>query len=134
MIVKALTEAEKKIGNKLTITAGASTAMDVDKKSKKDLQDVGIYSKDFAKKPVRSVILRCDEIKAILNSNGTCKIFYRSRTQDLLIFKYSLGYQCDGGKSGGPTMHASIRSSAAKAFRRHSPQHQKQALGRDSQL
>lgn len=102
VIVKARTEAEKKIGNKLTITAGASKTMNVDKKSKKDFQDIRIYSKDFAKKPVRSIILRCEDIKAILNGNGTCKVFYGSRTQDLLIFKYGLGYQCNGGKIGGP--------------------------------
>lgn len=102
VIVKARTADEKKIGNKLTITAGASKTMNVDKKSKKDFQDIRIYSKDFAKKPVRSVVIPCEDIKAILNGNGTCKVFYGSRTQDLLIFKYGLGYQCDGGKIGGP--------------------------------
>ncbi|MEL6692196.1 MAG: hypothetical protein AAFQ12_04075, partial [Pseudomonadota bacterium] len=102
VIVKARTADKNKVGNKLTITANGRKTMNLDKKAKGDFQDIRIYSKDFQRLPVGSTIIPCVDIKAILNGNGTCKIFYGSRTEDLLIFNYVLGYQCDGGKIGGP--------------------------------
>ena len=101
--IKARNDDQKKVGNKITITAGASKTMNVSKKAKMDFEDIRIYSKDFAKKPVRSVVIRCEEIKAILNGNGTCKIFHGVRSENLPVWNYFLGYQCDGGKIGGPT-------------------------------
>ena len=88
------------VGNKLSITAGASKTMNLDKKAKKDFHDIRIYSKDHG--GTRSTVISCDEIKAVLNGNGRCKIFHGVRVNKNPNVNFYLGYQCDGGKVGGP--------------------------------
>lgn len=91
----------EKVGNQLSIAAGARKTMNLDKKAKKDFHDIRIYSKTNSS-TVRSVVLRCEEIKAVLNGNGTCKIFHGVRVNKNPNVNFYLGYQCDGGKVGGP--------------------------------
>lgn len=51
----------------------------------------------------RSIVMSCDVIKAVLNGNGRCKIFHGVRYNIHPAVNFYLGYQCDGGKIGGPT-------------------------------
>ncbi|MEL6692195.1 MAG: hypothetical protein AAFQ12_04070 [Pseudomonadota bacterium] len=88
------------VGNKLSITAGASKTMNLDKKAEKGFHDIRIYSKDHG--GTRSTVMTCEEIKAVLNGNGRCKIFHGVRVNKNPNVNFYLGYQCDGGNVGGP--------------------------------
>ena len=100
--VKARKRNGDKAGNKLSIEAAASGSMNFDKKAKKNFQDVRLYSKmngDY----VGAVIMSCEEIKAVLNGSGTCKIFHGTKHSSKTEKEFFIGYQCDGGNVGGPT-------------------------------
>ncbi|MEL6859373.1 MAG: hypothetical protein AAFO74_13380 [Pseudomonadota bacterium] len=98
--VRAIDEKSKSIGNKLTIADGANNTMNIDKKVSKDkgFNAIHISSQNFNN--VAPVTLSCQDIKAVLNGNGTCKVF--NGKSENSSKKYSLGYQCDGSKVGGP--------------------------------
>lgn len=90
----------KQVGNKLTIKTGGNKTMNLDRKAKKGFHDIRIYSQDH--KGTRSIVMSCDVIKAVLNGNGRCKIFHGVRYNIHPSVNFYLGYQCDGGKIGGP--------------------------------
>ena len=102
--VKARTgkdEGSKQVGNKLTLPAGTKKTMNLDRKAKMGFHEIRIYSQNH--KDTRSIVMSCDVIKAVLNGNGRCKIFHGVRYNIHPAVNFYLGYQCDGGKIGGPT-------------------------------
>jgi hypothetical protein len=101
IVVKARKDNGNKAGNKLTIVAGASNTMNFDKKADKNFEDVLISSQAYGG-AVKSVSMSCEDVKAVLNGNGTCKAFHGQKSKGATI-KFFLGYQCDGGNVGGPT-------------------------------
>ena len=101
VIVKARKSNGNKAGNKLTIAAGASKTMNMDKKANKDFQEIQISSQDFGDS-VSKVTMSCQDVKAVLNGNGTCKVFFGLRNVSKGGFNFYLGYQCDSGNVGGP--------------------------------
>lgn len=104
ILVKAKDEDYDRVGNKLQIVAGAKKTMNLDKKDNKKggFTTIGIGSQDFSM-GVKSAEMRCSDIKAVLNGNGTCKIFHGVASSNSEGIKFALGYQCDGGKVAGPT-------------------------------
>ncbi|GAB5456712.1 MAG: hypothetical protein Hens2KO_29410 [Henriciella sp.] len=98
--VKAVKDNGNKAGNALTISDGASKTMNIDKKANKNFAKVRISSPNMA--TIESVNMSCNHVKAVLNGNGTCKIFYGYSLYRDNPFKYALGYHCDGGNVMGP--------------------------------
>lgn len=101
VVVKARKGDGSKAGNKLTIVAGASNTMNIGKKANKNFSDVQIASDAYGG-VVYPATMSCDDVKAVLNGNGTCKVFHGQKTKGATV-NYFLGYQCDGGNVGGPT-------------------------------
>ena len=101
VVVKAVKKNGDKAGNKLTIVAGASNTMNLDKKANKNFDYVHISS-DAHGGVVYSATMACEDVTAVLNGNGTCKVFHGTKTKGATV-NYFLGYQCDGGNVGGPT-------------------------------
>lgn len=101
IVVKALKSNGDKAGNKLQIVAGASKTMNIEKKENKDFEEIKISSQDF--NVVNSATMSCEDVVAVLNGNGTCKVFHGKKTNDTTKTAWFLGYQCDGGNVGGPT-------------------------------
>ena len=102
--VKARTdksEGSKQVGNKLTLPVGTNKTMNLDRKAKMGFHEIRIYSQNH--KDTRSIIMSCEDIKAVLNGNGRCKIFHGVRYNIHPAVNFYLGYQCDGGNVGGPT-------------------------------
>jgi len=99
--VKARKANGEKAGNKLTISAGASSTMNIEKKAKKEFEDIRISSKT-ASDTVADTNMSCAHVQAVLNSNGTCKVFNGYDPSKSGLPGYRLGYQCDGGEVGGP--------------------------------
>ena len=101
VVVKAKKSNGNKAGNKLQIPAGTSKTMNIDKKANKDFQDIQISSQNngFG---VEKVTMPCKDVKAVLNGNGTCKVFHGQRQRSKGEYSFYLGYQCDGGNVGGP--------------------------------
>ncbi|MEO0608044.1 MAG: hypothetical protein AAFY82_07415 [Pseudomonadota bacterium] len=101
VVVKAIDEDTDRIGNKLQIVAGASKTMNIEKKVGKDkgFDAIRISSQDFGG-AVDNATMSCEDIQAVLNGNGTCKVFHG--VQEGSATKFSLGYQCDSGNVGGP--------------------------------
>lgn len=102
ILIKAEDMYGKRIGNRLKIPAGAKKTMNLDKKVKKneEFDSITIRSQDNHG-IVISTNMFCDEIKAVLNGNGTCKVFHGARI-GLNKVEFALGYQCDGGNVSGP--------------------------------
>lgn len=98
--VKARKSNGDKAGNKLVIQLEASKTMNMDKKAKKDFQDIRLSS-DNAPVMYKSSIMSCQDIVAVLNGNGTCKVFQGTLKEGEEV-KGVLGYQCDGGNVAGP--------------------------------
>lgn len=98
--VKALKENGHSAGNSLTIAADASKTMNVDKKANKNFAKIRIASPNM--ETVKSVTMSCEDVKAVLNGNGTCKVFYGYSLYRDNAFEYDLGYNCDGGNVVGP--------------------------------
>ena len=101
VVVKARKDNGDKAGNKLTIVAGAKNTMNFNKKADKNFEDVLISSQAYGG-AVKSVAMSCEDVKAVLNGNGTCKIFHGQKAKSATV-KFFLGYQCDSGNVGGPT-------------------------------
>ncbi|MEO0608043.1 MAG: hypothetical protein AAFY82_07410 [Pseudomonadota bacterium] len=101
IVVKAIDENYNRIGNKLQITAGASKTMNIEKKvgKEKGFDAIDIVSQDFGG-GVAPVTMSCEHVQAVLNGNGTCKIFHGALAGN--VPNFALGYQCDGGNVGGP--------------------------------
>ena len=104
--IKAKDSNGDKTGNKLNIYAGASSTMNIEKKYKKGFDKIQISSTDI--NMVNSVNMSCEEVIAVLEGNGTCKVFHGVVTNSASSIAYYLGYQCDGGNVGGPS-NASAR-------------------------
>ncbi|MEL6859372.1 MAG: hypothetical protein AAFO74_13375 [Pseudomonadota bacterium] len=102
VVVRAIDGDKNKVGNKLQIPAGSKKTMNMDKKAAKKtgFDSIQISSKDFAF-AVAGVRMACDDVKAVLNGNGTCKIIHG--IEKGYTSTYRLGYQCDGGAVMGPT-------------------------------
>ncbi len=100
IVIKAIDDDGNRVGNKLQIVAGASKTMNVEKKANKKngFDAIRLTSQDFA--PVDGADMSCDQVKAVLNGNGTCKVFHGVKSGSATHF--SIGYQCDGGSVGGP--------------------------------
>lgn len=101
VLVKAIDESGNRLGNKLQIIAGANKTMNVEKKAKnnKDFNAIRLTSKDYSG-AVDGATMSCEDIKAVLNGNGVCKVFHGVLSGTATHF--SIGYQCDGGNVGGP--------------------------------
>lgn len=99
VVVTARKTNKHKAGNKLQIIAGASKTMNLDKKTKKEFEDIKIASQDL---PVSPSQMSCEDVQAVLNGNGTCKIFHGKKSNAYGSITWYLGYQCDGGNVGGP--------------------------------
>ena len=96
--VKAKDSSNDKTGNKLNIVAGASKTMNIEKKAKKGFEYIQLESADFG--PVNYSRMSCEEVQAVLNGNGTCKVFHRKNSGDKTGPPFRLGVQCDGGNIG----------------------------------
>ncbi|GAB5456711.1 MAG: hypothetical protein Hens2KO_29400 [Henriciella sp.] len=102
IVVKAKDDATDRVGNRLKIPAGAKKTMNMDKKAGKKggFATISIASQDF-NVGVAGADMSCEDIKAVLNGNGTCKIFHGMKKGAGIDFR--LGFQCDGGNVAGPT-------------------------------
>jgi hypothetical protein len=103
--VKARKSNKDKAGNKLTIAAGASNTMNIEKKAKKNFADIQLLP---SVNGVNGTTMSCDDIVAVLDGNGTCKVFHGYVSNSTTKTKRILGYQCDGGNVGGPN-NATVR-------------------------
>lgn len=99
--VKALKENGHTAGNVLTIDSDASKTMNLDKKANKNFAKIRITSP--AMKSVQGITMGCEEVRSVLDGNGTCKIFHGQYSGAGAYKGYGLGYSCDGGKTVGPT-------------------------------
>ena len=104
ILVKAIDDDQDRVGNKLQIVAGASKTMNIEKKAgkKNGFEGIKISSQDFGGS-VGNVTMTCAQVQAVLNGNGTCKVFHG--VQSGSATKFSLGFQCDGGNVGGPAKY-----------------------------
>ena len=98
--VKALKDNGKRAGNSMTIEVGATNTMNLDKKAKKDFAKIKLVS--LAVVDVENTSMGCNEIKQVLNGNGTCKIFYGESKYANGDNRWQLGYSCNGGSVVGP--------------------------------
>ena len=103
ILVKAKDEESNRVGNKLQIVAGAKKTMNIEKKANKKggFSTIGIGSQDFGM-GVTGAEMSCADIQAVLNGNGTCKVFHGAASSNSQGVKFALGYQCDGGNVAGP--------------------------------
>ena len=98
--IKAIKDNGEKAGNALTINSPGNKTMNVDKKANKNFAKIRMASPNM--ETVKSVTMSCDDVKAVLNGNGTCKVFYGYSLYRENAFEYALGYNCDGGNVVGP--------------------------------
>jgi len=98
--VKALKQNGHTAGNVLTIDSGASKTMNLDKKAKKHFAKIRITSPGMAS--VQGVTMECDQVREVLNGNGSCKVFVGYPPYGDEYLDYQLGYKCDGGNVVGP--------------------------------
>lgn len=98
--VKALKESGKTAGNALSINAGASKTMNLDKKANKSFDRIRLSSPTM--NSVSGSTLSCASVQAVLNGNGTCKVFHGAPPYGEENVEYQLGYRCDSGKVSGP--------------------------------
>ncbi|MEL6377444.1 MAG: hypothetical protein AAFQ04_09630 [Pseudomonadota bacterium] len=98
--VKALKENGNTAGNTLTIEAGANKTMNIDKKAKKNFAKIRITSPNMV--TVEGVTMSCQDVQAVLNGTGTCKIFNGHTPYGDDRVKYNLGFNCDSGNVTGP--------------------------------
>ena len=98
VVVTARKANKNKAANKLKIVAGASKSMNLDKKAKKEFQNIKIASQDL---PVSPPQMSCEDVRAVLDGNGTCKILHAACTRNTNLV-FVLGDQCDGGSVSGP--------------------------------
>ena len=98
--VKAVKDNGKPAGNILNIESGTTNTMNIDKKYNKDFARIRISSPTLA--TVGGVTMSCEDVKAVLNGNGTCKIFNGATSKMSNNLSAQLGYSCDGGEVKGP--------------------------------
>lgn len=98
--VKAIDKGGNRVGNKLVLQVNEKKTMNIDKKARKDFAEIRIKS-DNAPGLYDGSEISCAEIIQILNGTGTCKLFQGARKAGGQI-QGTIGYQCDGGKVGGP--------------------------------
>ena len=98
--VKALKDDGKSAGNSLTINAGASNTMNMDKKANKNFAKIRISSEGMS--GVQSVSMGCGDVRTILNGSGVCKVFYGSTRDSGGGRLDQLGYDCAGGSAVKP--------------------------------
>ena len=98
--VKALKENGKTAGNVLSIDAGASKTMNIDKKANKSFAKIRITAPTMD--DVEAITMRCDQVQAVLNGNGTCKVFVGQTPIGEIHGYYKLGFNCDGGNVAAP--------------------------------
>jgi hypothetical protein len=98
--VKALKTDGNTAGNALSIDAGASKTMNLDKKANKHFDRIRISSP--AMNSVIGSTISCASVQAVLNGNGTCKIFHGAPPYGEANTEYQLGYRCDSGETTGP--------------------------------
>jgi pectate lyase len=97
--VKARKANKDKAGNKLTIIAGTSDTMNIEKKAKKKFVDIQLSPSVSG---INSTVMSCEDVQAVLDGNGTCKVFHGYVSNSSTKVERYLGYQCDGGNVGGP--------------------------------
>ena len=98
--IKALKDNGDKAGNALTIDSYANKTMNIDKKARMGFAKIRMTSPALAE--VDPVTMSCSDVQAVLNGNGTCKVFNGYVSNDLVHLDYKLGFSCDGGKVTGP--------------------------------
>ena len=98
--VKAVKTNGNTAGNALSIDAGASKTMNLDKKANKQFDRIRVSSP--AMNSVAGSTISCASVQAVLNGNGTCKIFHGTPPYGEENLEYQLGYRCDGGSVTGP--------------------------------
>ena len=98
--VKAMKDNGNTAGNVLSIDAASNKTMNIDKKANKDFKNIKVTS--VTNRTIAPVTLDCGAVKAVLNGNGTCKIFHGVREPFSDSFDYRLGYNCDAGNVAGP--------------------------------
>lgn len=98
--VKAVKDNGKPAGNILNIESGTTNTMNLDKKYKKDFAWIRISSPTLSS--VSGVTMSCEDVKAVLNGNGTCKIFNGATSKMSNSLTAQLGYSCDAGDVSGP--------------------------------
>ncbi len=98
--VKAVKDNGKPAGNILNVESGTTNTMNLDKKYKKDFASIRISSPTLSS--VSGVTMSCEDVKAVLNGNGTCKIFNGATSKMSNSLTAQLGYSCDAGAVSGP--------------------------------
>ncbi len=98
--VKAVKANGNTAGNALSIDAGASKTLNLDKKANKNFDRIRVSSP--AMNSVSGSTISCASVQAILNGNGTCKIFHGAPPFGEENVEYQLGYRCDSGSVSGP--------------------------------
>jgi len=95
--VKAQKSNGDKVGNQLTITSSAKNTMNMENKYDEGFDHIKVSSTNGV---TEGFSLSCSNVKAILDGNGTCKVFHGSTSKSSNTFV--LGYSCDGGNVDGP--------------------------------
>ena len=98
--IKAVKDNGKAAGNIINVESGTTKTMNIDKKYNKDFAKVRISSPTLA--TVDGVTMSCDDVKLVLDGNGTCKIFNGATSKMSNNLSAQLGYSCDGGEVNGP--------------------------------
>lgn len=100
--VKAVKDNGNNAGNALTINAGATNTMNLDKKAKKKFAKIRITS--VGRWDIEGISIGCESVKEILDGSGTCKIFHGYGPNEYGTETQQLGYHCDGGDVVGPKL------------------------------
>ncbi|MEO1659937.1 MAG: hypothetical protein AAFR51_03030 [Pseudomonadota bacterium] len=102
IIVKARDPSGNPTGNSLHIVAFSNKTMNITKKThkKNGFKTIKLASQDFGAQ-IASASISCDEVIAVLNGTGICKVFH-GHTNTGQNDGDAIGYQCDGGNVGGP--------------------------------
>lgn len=98
--VKAVKSNGKKAGNKLVIQAYETKTMNLDKKAHKHFSKIHLRSQN-GPQVFGGGTITCDDIVAILDGNGKCKLFTGVQYGPNGMARH-IGYQCDSGNVGGP--------------------------------
>lgn len=98
--VKALKENGDKAGNALTINSPGNKTMNIDKKAHRNFAKIRITSPALA--TIEGITMSCNDVKRVLNGNGTCKVFNGNASSGVSVPDYKLGFSCDGGAVTGP--------------------------------
>ena len=103
--IKAIKDNGEKAGNALTINSPGNKTMNVDKKARKEFAKIRITSPALA--GIQGVTMSCSDVQAVLNGNGTCKVFNGNDGPEFGVPDYKLGFSCNGGTVTGPKSRGS---------------------------